>query len=493
MVERPDVDVPTVAVIGAGPAGLSTAYELIKNNAPHRPIVFESNSIVGGISRTETHQGFRFDIGGHRFFTKVPEIERMWHDVLGDDFITVSRKSRIFFRGRFFDYPLKLFNVLSNIGAYESLRIWLSYLKWQVRPHEREDSFEQWVMNRFGGRLYDHFFRSYTKKVWGIPPRQIQADWAAQRIKNLSLSKAVWNAISGANDTASLIERFKYPRLGPGMMWERVADLVNKAGGQVRMDSWVEGIHRNGTTVTAIDVAQSTGDGKTRRYSIEADHFVNSMALRDLVERFDPPPPPEVQAAAAGLKYRDFVIVTLVLDKPDPFPDNWIYVHNPSVKVGRIQNFRAWSREMVPNERQSSIGMEYFCALGDEFWRKGDDELIELAGRELAQLGLGEASDVVGGTVIRQPKAYPVYDTVYRESLETISAWIRTLDNFQTVGRNGLHRYNNQDHSMLTGILAARNIMGEDNDVWEVNVERSYHETFERERVPSEHGLKTAA
>jgi len=470
----------TAACIGAGPAGLTAAYELTKIAPDIRPVLFEAGTLVGGISRTESHRGFRFDIGGHRFFTKVPEVEAMWREVLGQDFITVERKSRIFYRGKFFDYPLQIVNALINIGPYEAVRIVLSYLKWQTRPHPREDTFEQWVINRFGGRLYMHFFRSYTQKVWGIPPQQIQADWAAQRIKNLSLSKAIWNAISGANDTASLIDRFQYPRLGPGMMWEAVTDRVLERGGEVRTRSRVDKVHWSGNRVTEIDVVEWDALGRERHYGFEADHFINTMALRDLIASFDPPPPEAVRAAAERLRYRDFLIVTLVLNRADPFPDNWIYVHSPAVRVGRIQNFRAWSKEMVPSDHQSSIGMEYFCNQHDDLWCLSDDELIEKAAQELEQLGLASIGDVEDGTVIRQLKAYPVYDGAYREALDTIADWLRTFENFQTVGRNGLHRYNNQDHSMLTAMLAARNILGESHNVWEVNVERSYHEEFER-------------
>ena len=465
-----------VAIIGGGPAGLTAAYELQKV-APERGItVYEAAALVGGISRTESYKGFRFDIGGHRFFTKVPEVEAMWREVLGDDFIEVQRLSRIYYRGQFYSYPLKLMNALGNIGPVESVRIMLSYLRWQIRPHRKEDSFEEWVVNRFGARLYMHFFETYTEKVWGIPPRDIRADWAAQRIKNLSLMKAVWNALSGANDTASLIETFRYPRLGPGMMWERTADLVTEAGGAVRMNTRVERVHREGMRVTAIDI-----DGPDGPAHVPVREVVNSMPVRELLERLDPPPPAEVMAAAKRLKYRDFLIVTLILDSPDPFPDNWIYIHSPEVQVGRIQNFRAWSPEMMANDSQASIGMEYFCHDTDDLWATDDDALVRLGARELAQLGLAREEDVVGGTVIRQPKAYPVYDTEYREALDVIEGWIKGFENLQTVGRNGLHRYNNQDHSMLSAMFAARNIAGADLDVWDVNVERSYHEEFQRD------------
>lgn len=473
-----------VVVIGGGPAGLTAAYELLKRSAAHRPIVLEGSHMVGGISRTESNNGYRFDIGGHRFFTKVQEVEDMWHEVLTRDFITVPRLSRIYYRERFFDYPLKLFNALGNIGPYESMRILLSYFKWQVKPYKQEESFEEWVINRFGGRLYMHFFRSYTQKVWGIDPKEIRADWAAQRIKNLSLFKAVWNAISGANDTTSLIEEFQYPRLGPGMMWERTAEIIAEKGGKVQLKSEVVKVSRDGNRVTSVDVRNWSQDGEPVIERIKGDHFINSMAIRDLIHAFDPPPPPEVIAAADRLKYRDFLIVTLVLDHADPFKDNWIYIHSPKVKVGRIQNFRAWSKEMLPNQNTASIGMEYFCQEGDGLWASSDEDLRKLAADELEVLGLARKADVIDGFVIRQPKAYPVYDGEYREALDVIEDWIRTLDNFQTVGRNGLHRYNNQDHSMLSAMLAARNILGENHDVWTVNVERSYHEEFEVSKKP---------
>ena len=469
----------SVAVIGGGPAGLTAAYELQKRSqSDHKPIVFEATDDVGGISRTESYKGFRFDIGGHRFFTKVKEVEALWHEVGGEDFILRPRMSRIFYRGKYYAYPLKIFNALSNMGPVEAMQIMLSYFKWQVSPHREEENFEQWVTNRFGKRLFEHFFKSYTEKVWGIPCTEIRADWAAQRIKNLSLTKAVLNALTGANDTTSLIEEFEYPRLGPGQMWERFRDKVRDQGGEVRMQSAVTRVIRDDNRVEAIEVVDYSG-GKQRKYQLRADHFVNSMAIKDLIHAFDPPPPPHVVRAADRLKYRDFLIVTLVLDHPDPFPDNWIYIHSPEVHVGRIQNFRSWSPEMVPDPNKASIGMEYFCHEGDGLWATSDDELIRQASRELEFLGLAKKETVVDGKVIRQPKAYPVYDGEYREALDTIQNWILGLENFQTVGRNGMHRYNNQDHSMLTAMLAARNILGEEHDIWNVNVERSYHEDFE--------------
>lgn len=468
----------SVAVIGAGPAGLTAAYELQKRSGgAYKPVVFEASDDVGGIARTESYKGFRFDIGGHRFFTKVKEVEALWHEVGGEDFVLRPRMSRIYYRGKYYDYPLKIFNALSNMGPVEAMQIMLSYFKWQVSPFREEENFEQWVTNRFGRRLFQHFFKSYTEKVWGIPCTEIRADWAAQRIKNLSLTKAVLNALTGANDTTSLIEEFEYPRLGPGQMWERFRDKVRAQGGEVRMQSAVTKVIRNGDRVEAIEVADFA-NGRQRNYRIRADHFVNSMAIKDLIRAFDPPPPPHVVRAAERLKYRDFLIVTLILDHPDPFPDNWIYIHSPEVQVGRIQNFRSWSPDMVPDAGKASIGMEFFCHEGDGLWTSSNEDLIKQASRELEFLGLAKQSNVVDGAVIRQPKAYPVYDGEYREALDIVQNWIMSLENFQTVGRNGMHRYNNQDHSMLTAMLAARNILGESHDIWNVNVERSYHEDF---------------
>ena len=467
------------AIIGGGPAGLTAAYVLSKSQTQFRPIVFEASNLVGGIARTENYKGYRFDIGGHRFFTKIPEVRSLWHEICGEDFITRPRLSRIYFRGKYYAYPLKLLNALVNLGPYEASRILLSYAKWQVFPHRSEESFEQWVINRFGGRLYWHFFRTYTEKVWGVSCSTITADWAAQRIKNLSLRKAIWNAISGANDTASLIEQFEYPRLGPGMMWEKCRDLICKRGGEVRMHASVTRLNRNGHRIESIEIEQPGG---TQR--VCADEFISTMPLADLISCIAPSPPDHVRAAAKRLKYRDFLIVVLILDHPDPFPDNWIYVHSPEVKVGRIQNFRAWSPDMVPDPGRSSVGLEYFCHARDNLWTSADADLIALATDELNLLGLASKMSVVDGIVIRQEKAYPVYDIGYGKVVGVIKAWLGTLENLQTVGRNGLHRYNNQDHSMLTAMLAVRNLAGEHHDVWNVNVERAYHEEFETAAVP---------
>jgi protoporphyrinogen oxidase len=464
-----------VAIVGAGPAGLTAAYELVKEGII--PVVLEKGDKVGGIARTETYKGYRFDIGGHRFYTKVEAVQQLWQEVLGNEFIKVPRLSRIFYRGKFFNYPISAFNTLFNLGIIESTLIILSYLKVRIWPLQEEKTFEQWVINRFGERLYKTFFKTYTEKVWGIPCSEIQADWAAQRIKGLSLTTAIINALFGSNDTKTLIKEFDYPALGPGMMWEKFAEAVENKDGKVYLDTKVISLEREGNKIKSITAEHN---GELVQYS--ADNFITSMPISALVARMKPQPPEEVLHAARSLKYRDFLIVALIVDSKDLFPDNWIYIHSPEVKVGRIQNFKNWSAALVPDASKSCLGMEYFCSVGDEIWEMSDAELIELATRELVGLGLATTADVEDGVVIRQLKAYPVYDGEYRGHLQVLEGFLKGIKNLQTIGRNGMHRYNNQDHSMLTGILAVRNILGEKHDLWDVNTERSYYEDFSVDR-----------
>ncbi|MEM9002162.1 MAG: NAD(P)/FAD-dependent oxidoreductase [Cyanobacteria bacterium P01_F01_bin.86] len=460
---------PTV-IVGAGPAGLTAAYELSKKGV--RSITLEQANKVGGIARTEIYKGYRFDIGGHRFFTKVEEVKRLWYEVLEDDFIKVPRLSRIYYNSKFFSYPLEPYNALSNLGVVNSFSIVFSYIKAKLRPSPIEDNFEQWIINRFGERLYRTFFKTYTEKVWGIPCDQIQAEWAAQRIRGLSLRKAATNALFGTNNTKTLIKEFDYPRLGPGMMWERFQELLNQKGSPVELNTEVVKLERVGNRIQRVQVRQ---DGET--HVIEGNHFVSSMPVTKLVQLLDPPAPDPVIKAARSLSYRDFLIVSLIIDQDNLFPDNWIYIHSPEFQVGRIQNFKNWSPEMVPEERKTCLGMEYFCSRGDDIWSMSDQDLIKLASIEVVNLGLVDGLDLIkDGVIIRQPRAYPVYDGEYRQHLDVIQQFLQDFENLHTVGRNGMHRYNNQDHSMLTGILAAKNILGENHDLWNVNTERSYHE-----------------
>ena len=464
-------------VVGAGPAGLTAALELGKLALPG--VVFEADEIVGGISRSVEFQGCRLDIGGHRFFTKVPEVEALWHEILGDDLLVRERMSRIYYRDSFFDYPLKPLNALRGLGVLEAVRVAASYAHSQLFPIADETTFDAWVSNRFGRRLFEIFFETYTEKVWGMPCSEISAAWAAQRIKNLDLLKALKNAFlgsGGSNGTGevvtSLIERFLYPRLGPGMMWERCSELAAASGIPTHLGSRVVRVHHDGRRVHAVDVVGP--DGEARRES--AGSVISSMPIGALVRAMDPAPPAEVLAAADGLRYRDFLIVALIVERAELFPDNWIYVHSPEVRVGRVQSFKNWSPEMVSDPALSFIGLEYFANRGDDLWSLEDDELLELGAAEARTIGLFEPREVRAGTVVRMPRAYPVYDGGYEAHLEGLRGWLDRFDNLYTVGRNGQHRYNNQDHSMLAGLYAARSVAGRELDLWSINVEQSFHE-----------------
>lgn len=464
-------------VVGAGPAGLTAAYLLAKDG--YRVTVVEASNEIGGISRTAQYKGYRFDIGGHRFFTKIAPVEALWNELLGDEMIDVPRLSRIHYNGIYFNYPLKAFNALAGLGVVDAVRILLSYAKAALRPSPVEDTFEQWVVNRFGRRLYEIFFKTYTEKVWGIPCSEIRAEWAAQRIQGLSLTRAILSATSlqrRSTKVKTLIDSFKYPRLGPGQMWEAARDRIQALGGQVLMHHQMTGIDvRDGQ---ARSVAVRTPEGDT---VIEADHIITTTDVRALVRALDTHATPDIHAAGNALNYRDFLIVSLVLDREHVFPDNWIYVHTPGVRVGRVQNFNNWSAAMVPDAGRTCLGMEYFCFEGDGLWVSTDEELIELASRELEALGLASASDVVDGCVVRVPKAYPVYDATYRQHLDQVRSCIDAIPNLHTVGRNGMHKYNNQDHSVYTAMLTLDNMRGNaQHDVWAVNTDLEYHETQHR-------------
>jgi len=461
-----------VVIAGAGPAGLTAAVELVRRDQP--TIVLESTDAVGGISQTVERDGWRFDIGGHRFFTKVKRVEEWWHEVLADDeFLTRPRMSRIFYRGKLFDYPIKPMNALRGLGLFEAIMCLASYLWVRVRKPD-ESNYEGWVASRFGWRLYKHFFKSYTEKVWGMPASEMPADWAAQRIKNLSLSSAIWNALfpkKGQTDIVTLIDQFQYPKYGPGMMWERARDLVLEGGGDVLMETPVLAVHhRDGR---AVAVTARIGDKNER---IACGNLISSMPMAELLQMMHPPAPPEVMAAAQELRYRDFLTIALVVPQEAGFPDNWIYVHSPDVKVGRIQNFGSWSPYLVKNGR-TCLGLEYFVTEGDELWSMSDEDLVELGKRELAALGIAQTEFVECGYVVRVPKAYPVYDEDYRDNVEVLRRWLEQhAPNVHPIGRNGMHKYNNQDHSMYTAMLSVENILGAHHDIWSVNVEAEYHE-----------------
>jgi protoporphyrinogen oxidase/predicted dehydrogenase len=458
------------AILGAGPAGLTAAYVHAKRGAP--ATVFEADGTVGGIAKTIEFGGYRLDMGGHRFFTKVEPIRQLWQEMLGDDFLTRPRLSRIYYKGKYFDYPITAKDVVGRLGLVEATRCALSYLAAKRHRRSEADTFEEWVTARFGRRLYDAFFRSYTEKLWGIPGSEIRSLWAAQRIKNFSLGKAILS-ILGLNreHVTTLIEEFQYPRLGPGQMWEAFAQNVQANGVALRGNSRCVSIRHAERHVDSI-VVQSNGD----REEHAVDGIVSSLPLRDLIKSLDPPAPPAVQTAAAKLRYRDLVVVGLITSQAEPFPDNWIYLHDPAIRAGRVQNFGAWSSAMV-KPGTTCLGVEYFCFEGDEIWEMNDVEAVALATRELESIGLIDPSCVVDGIKVLVPKAYPMYDSKYEEAVHTVRTYLGSFDNLHPCGRNGLHRYNNQDHSMWTAVLASLNALdGTQHDVWEVNTDEDYLE-----------------
>jgi protoporphyrinogen oxidase len=472
-----------VAIIGAGPAGLTAAYLLTKKG--YSVTVIEKDPIyVGGISKTVEYQGFRFDIGGHRFFSKAKEVVDLWNEILPDDFIQRPRMSRIYYEGKFYSYPLRAFEALWNLGFWRSTLCMASFAKAKMFPIRDVRSFQDWTVNQFGYRLFSIFFKTYTEKVWGMPCDEMSADWAAQRIKGLSLGAAVMDGLKRSlglnkapNDgmqTKTLLETFRYPRLGPGMMWEAARDHVVNGGNQVLMGHALKQLVQDQVTgrwrVSATDM-----DGGA--ITINAAHVISSAPMRELATRIHPLP--QTTTEALDLKYRDFLTVALMIKSDDLFPDNWIYIHEENVKVGRIQNFRSWSPEMVPNSDVACVGLEYFCFEGDGLWSMADDELVAFAKKEMAMMGLCKQEDVVGGSVVRQEKAYPVYDDHYTDNVaamrDELEAKYPTL---HMVGRNGMHRYNNQDHAMMTAMLTVRNIEAgaRVHNVWSVNEDAEYHE-----------------
>jgi protoporphyrinogen oxidase len=464
-----------VVIVGAGPAGLTCGYELARNG--HRVLLVEQDPrYVGGLARTVEYKGFRFDIGGHRFFSKNREIEALWTELMGERMQVRRRLSRIYYRGRFFKYPLEPLDALRKLGPREAVSCLLSYLQAQLHRREPIRTFEDWVVRAFGRRLYEIFFRSYTEKVWGVRCSEISAEWAAQRIKGLSLASLMRSLLPGRSRRGAviktLVDRFRYPPHGPGEVWERVAGLIEKKGGVVRMGERLVRIRHSGGCVTSA----TTRSGEAL-HTHEGSHFISTMPLAQLVSALDPPAPDEVITSARALRYRDFITIAVILEQAEVFPDNWIYIHDHRVRVARIQNFKNWSPEMVPDPRFTMLGLEYFCSEGDALWSASDEQLVTMAKEELAVLRLANSSYVIDGMVVRQSKAYPMYDHNYRANVGRVRSFLElAVNNLQVAGRNGMHKYDNQDHAMLTGLMAARNVMGSSFDLWRVNSDAEYLE-----------------
>ncbi len=460
----------STVIIGAGPAGLTAAYQLAQRGMGS--VVLESLAQVGGLSRTERHKGYHFDIGGHRFFTKVDAVQTMWEDVLGDDFLDRGRLSRLYLDGQYYQYPIEPLEVLRKMGLVESIRSGISYFRSKLSPISPVHSVEDWLINAFGERLYRRFFKTYTEKVWGIPCSQISAEWASQRIRGLSLWTVVKTALGleGKKRAKSLVQSFQYPRFGPGMMWEKTAELAEAGGCEVRLNTSVDEIHWSPKGVTAV-----VAGGR----EVAGDHFLSTMPIRELIGALRPSVP-DLNAVAACFQYRDFLTVALMVRGTNLFPDNWIYIHDPEVRVGRIQNFNNWSPEMSPDAGVTCVGFEYFCNEGDDLWTMTDAELSVLARRELGLLGLADPAKVEDTAVIRAPKAYPVYNGDHEKGLQVVREFLKRVPNLQLIGRNGMHRYNNQDHSMVTAMLAVNNIFGASHDLWSVNVDDEYLESGNR-------------
>ena len=476
-----------VAIIGAGPAGLTAGYLLSKQGLKVA-IIEKDTRYVGGISRTVEHEGYRFDIGGHRFFSKSQQVVDLWNEILPDDFIQRPRMSRIYYEGRFYSYPLRAFEALRNLGIWRSTTCMASYAWSRLFPIKEVKSFEDWTSNQFGKKLYSIFFKTYTEKVWGMPCNEMSADWAAQRIKGLSLGAAVVDGLKRSlglnkrpNDgmqTKTLLETFRYPRQGPGMMWEAARDKIVAAGNHVLMGHAMKQLASDGQggwrlSATRVD-AQGNPQGET---VIRARHAISSAPMRELAARLHPLPQSTLEASR--LKYRDFLTVALKIQSEDLFSDNWIYIHDSKVRVGRVQNFRSWSPEMVPDESVACVGLEYFCFEGDDLWASSDEDLIKLATKEMDILGLVDPAKVIGGAVVRQEKAYPVYDDEYAANVAAMRHELEASHpTLHLVGRNGMHRYNNQDHAMMTAMLTVENILAGERvyDIWCVNEDAEYHE-----------------
>ncbi len=459
-------------VVGAGPAGLTAAWLLARRG--REVLLLEADAHgAGGLARTMEYQGHRYDLGPHRFYTKSDAIQEMWRQMLPEGLLEVRRRTRIVYEGKLFSYPLALGETLRGIGPRRAVRALYDCLAARLRPRRPEASFQDWVVNRFGRELYETFFRTYTEKVWGVPCAEIDRDWAAQRIRGLSLARILYQAVlgeRGSRNARSLVDRFLYPRLGAGQLWQSALDQVLCRGNRIEMGEAVARVRHRGGRVEAMESASGR--------SFEGTHFYVTMTLQSLVRALDPPPPPEVLAAGEALRHRDLITAVLIVERQGLFPDQWLYVHTPEARAARITAYANWSEDLCKDARTTALGLEYFCSRGDDLSSLDDAALLALARRELEALGLARVEEKAGGRVHRSLDAYPVYDAAYGRNREIVKRWLAgALANAYPAGRKGLHNYNSQDHAMMTGALSVRNALdGERHDVWSVNTDREYAE-----------------
>jgi len=469
------------AVIGAGPAGITAAYRLTK--AGITVDLYEASGSVGGLAKTIDLWGMKADIGPHRFFSHDTRINSLWLEVVKQDYSMVQRLTRIYYRGRFFHYPLRPVNTLGELGFSEAARCMASFAWQRISPVKLNGSFENWVVQRFGKRLYEIFFKTYSEKLWGISCAELDDDFAAQRIKKLSLAEAVSNAVfpSKKNSHHSLVDTFAFPSGGSGMVYNRMAEAIREGGNRILLNTPVARVVTSGGQLKGIETA-----GKN---FIACDRVISSMPINQLVARLDEAPE-EIRQAAGELKFRNAIMVYLLVEGNDLFPDNWMYIHSPDLKTGRITNFRNWSPAMHGGRNDTILMMEYWCYPEEDFWNNKEEDLVELAMKELKQTGLAGSRKVLDGFVLRIPKCYPVYRIGYRNRLKPVEQYLRTIKDLQVIGRFGAFKYNNQDHSMLMGLLAAENItMNANHDLWAVNTD---YDDYQERSVITEEGLVKA-
>ncbi|TSC66086.1 MAG: amine oxidase [Candidatus Berkelbacteria bacterium Gr01-1014_85] len=459
-----------IVILGAGPSGLGAGYEFSKHQQP--VTIFDTHKIIGGLARTIKFKGNLFDVGPHRFYTKDKTVLKLWEETLGTDFLHVPRLTRIYYRNRFFDYPIKAGNVLKNLGLFETGLMLLSYFWAMIAPKKKAISFEDWISQKFGKKLYRTFFKTYTEKVWGVPCHEIDARWAAQRIKGLNLTEVITNALMPKRaKVRSLISEFRYPTKGAGMMYETMANNLVESGSKIYLEHRCQRINHTGQKINSIELLH-----KGQIVKVQIDKLLSSIPITDFIKILNPLPEKAVIDAAKTLRYRDHITVNLIIKDRQPFPDNWIYVHSPEVKMARISNYNQFSHSMTTGPDLIAISCEYFCYRDDEIWKMKDEDLVKFATQELEQLKLAQSTEVSEGFVIRELDSYPLYYLGYEDSFNVMKDYLLKFENLTLIGRAGMFKYNNMDHALLSGIYAARNEYGSNYDLWNINEDSDYLE-----------------